>query len=167
MVFFTLILLSQIGSPQGVHLLDDSPLLPSSDAEVSALQLQADIDGLKKQRPGLGAGVALTIAGGSASLLGALYSALSFAAGVPGLLIIGAVGLGIGLPLIVLGAWLLYNRIEVRNRIDEEIVRLRRELQIRKSAAPHQQYHPAPPLLNLPPPQVLGPESSILIAQFD
>ena len=94
MLSFTLVLLSQIGTPQGVHLLDDAPLLlaqvappllpatqPSTDAQVSALQLQVDIAALKKQRPGLGAGIALVSAGGTSALLGALYMGLSTAIG--------------------------------------------------------------------------------------
>ena len=88
MLALTLMVLCQIGSPQGVHLLDDSPLLAQaipplvplpgvqSDAEVSAQQLQVDLDGLKKMRVGLGAGIALLAVGASGAVVGALNLAL-------------------------------------------------------------------------------------------
>ena len=194
MLALTLVLLSvsgEIGSPQGVRLLDDSPVLlaeiappllpsvaPESDAQVSAQQLQVDIEALRKQRPGLGGGIALVSAGGSTALLGALYLAISGIAGfgaaaVNPFIIIGAVGLGIGLPLVAIGVWMLFNRLEERKHIDEETTKLKQQLKSRQPApqryAPPQPYAPqiAPPS-DVPPPQVLspGPEASMVVARF-
>lgn len=147
MLALTLMVLSQIGSPQGVHLLDDSPLLaqvapplvPSpvqSDAEVSVQQLQADIDGLKKLRVGLGAGVTLLAVGASGAAVGALYLGLNTvlstaAGGLSAIVILGIIGICVGLPLLTIGVWILYNRLEERKRIDDETASLKKELRRR------------------------------------
>ena len=190
MLALTLVLLSgQIGSPHGVRLLDDTPLLyaqvapplipvegspsteaPISDAQVSAQQLQVDIDALKKTRPGLGGGIALISTGGTIAILGVLYLAISglafFGAGVNPFLIVGAVGLGIGLPLVAIGVWLLYNRMEERKRTDEELGKLKKQLQLKqRERAPSNPSMPPPPS-DFPPPQVSAPDASMLIARF-
>ncbi len=182
-----LTLSGQIGMPQGVHLLDapvlvaqaGPSLLPQapvpSEADVSAAQLQIDLDGLKRLRPGLGAPITLIIIGGAVSLVSLLYLALSttlggFAGGLNPILIIGVVGLAIGLPLAVIGTWLLINRLEDRGRIDTEMARLKRQLQERRlrERAPQQFMPPQTPGAPLMPlPQVrLGPEPSMLVAEF-
>jgi hypothetical protein len=195
MLALTLVVLSlpaQIGTPRGVHLLDDAPLLAQatevappplvpaaepaqSDAQVSAQQLQVDLDALKKQRPSLGGGIALVSAGGSVAIVGVLYLAVSpiafFGTGINPFLILGAVGLGIGLPLVAIGVWLLYNRLEERKHIDEESARLKKELQQRQPQRVPSYVPPTSPTLppspsDLPPPQVLGPEPTILLAHF-
>lgn len=182
MLSFALVLLSQIGAPQGVHLLDDTPLLaqvgppltpaPASEAQVSAQQLQVDLDALKKQRPGLGAGIALVSSGGTTALLGGLYLGLSsalgsFAGAVNPLMVIGAIGLAIGLPLVIIGVWILYNRLEERQLIDAETKKLREELKrVQPRPPPPQRQYAPPPPSNLPPPQVLGPDARIELAQF-
>ena len=174
---FTLIVLTQIGSPAGVHLLDDSPLLAQltptmpGDAQVSAQQLQVDIDALRKQRPSLGGGIALVSTGGGLALLGGLYaalsSAISFGGALSPILIIGIVGLAIGLPLAGIGVWLLFTRIADRQRIDTEIKSLRDQLQLVQPRTPYQQPRQyQPPSQDIPPPQVSAPDSSMLIARF-
>ena len=185
MLALTLVALSlgQIGSPRGVHLLDDTPLLaqvepplvpaaePQSQAQVSAQQLQVDLDALKKQRPSLGGGTALVASGGTVALTGAFYLAISslasFGGGINLFIIIGAVGLGIGLPLVAIGIWLLYNRIEDRKHIDEETARLKKELQLRQPQRSPNGPTITPPGLDIPPPQVRGPAPTMLIARFD
>ncbi|MDP1825790.1 MAG: hypothetical protein Q8L48_21185 [Archangium sp.] len=184
MLALTLVVLSQIGAPQGVHLLDDAPLFaqadapppllpsaaPASEAQVSAQQLQVDLDALKRQRPGLGGGIALVSAGGTVALLGVLYLAVSSAAffggGLNPFLIVGAVCLGVGLPLVAIGVWLLYNRMEERKRIDDETKSLREQLQRMRPTTPQQPRQYAPPPSDIPPPQVRGPDTTILMAQF-
>ena len=188
MLALTLVLLSvsgEIGTPRGVRLLDDAPLLaqvapppllpaaaPESDAQVSAQQLQVDIDALRRQRPSLGGGIALVSTGGGVALLGALYLAISGIAGVGGIgvnpfVIVGAVGLGIGLPLVAIGVWLLYNRLEERKHIDEETTRLQKELRSRPAQPRGFSPPTAPPPPEYPPPQVLtGPDASMLVARF-
>lgn len=178
MLSFTLMVLTQIGSPAGVHLLDDAPLLAQagppmvpSDAQVSAQQLRVDIDALKKLRPGIGGGIALVSTGGGLALLGGLYAALSAAVPFGGafgpLLIIGIVGLAIGLPLAGIGVWLLFTRIADRQRIDEELTSLRQQLQLIEPRTPYQQPRQyQPPSQDIPPPQVSTPDASILIARF-
>lgn len=188
MLSLSLVILSltgQIGEPRGVRLLEDTPYLaqaplpplpplppstgPGTDAEVSAQQLQIDIDALRRQRPSLGGGIALLASGGGVALLGGFYlllGATSFGfGGVSSLLIIGVAGLVIGLPLAVIGVWLLVNRLEERKRIDDETARLRQELQRRGPQPRPHQYQPQPQL-EIPPPQVRGPDSSLLLARF-
>lgn len=183
MLAFTLVVLSQIGAPHGVRLLDDAPRLaqldappplvpsaaPASEAQVSAQQLQVDLDALKKQRPGLGGGIALVSAGGTVALLGVLYLAVSSAAffggGLNPFVIVGAVCLGVGLPLVAIGVWLLYNRLEERKRIDDETKSLKNQLQ-RMRPTPYQPRQYAPPPADVPPPQVRGPDSTLLMARF-
>lgn len=174
MLSFTLIVLTQIGSPGGVRLLDDAPLLAQlvpSDAQVSAQQLQVDIDALKKQRPSLGGGIALVSTGGGLALLGGLYLALSvaipFGGGLSAVLILGIVGLAIGLPLAGIGVWMLFTRGDDRRRIDDEIKSLRQQLQlIEPRPSPQQPRQYLPPSQDVPPPQVNAPDSSMLIARF-
>lgn len=171
---FTLILLTQIGSPAGVHLLDDSPLLAQlvpGEAQVSAQQLQIDIDALKRQRPSLGGGIALVATGGGLALLGGLYLAVSvlipFGGGLSPLLIIGIVGLAIGLPLAGVGVWLLFTRLGDRQRIDDELKALKQQLQLMEPRpTPQQPRQYLPPSQDVPPPQVSAPGSSLLLARF-
>lgn len=161
MLLLTVVLVSacaEIGSPHGARLLDEPslfvqgpsspPLIPAepSDAQVSAQQLRVDIEALRKQRPGLGLGITLIATGGGVTLLGGLYlaaSAAAFGAVVDAFLVLGVVGLGLGLPLMVIGVWLLHNRIEARQRIDREMRLLKQQLR-----------------------QASGPESSLMLANF-
>lgn len=135
--------------PRSARLLDDAPLLaqaelppplpepgPTLVPQVSSLQLQADIAALRRERPSLGGGIALVSTGGGLVLLGGyffLMNALtssftgSFTSGP--LFPIGVLSLTVGLPLTVIGVWLLYNRIDQRKRIDTELKLLRQELQ--------------------------------------
>ena len=176
MLAFTLLLLTQIGSPQGVRLLDDAPLQVQvtpglqSDAQVSAQQLQADIDGLKKMRQGLGAGVTLVAIGGSGAALGAinlaLSSVLSGGGGINIFVVLGVIGFGVGLPLLTIGVWILYNRLEERKRIDDETTSLKKEL-LRRRAQPANRPYIPPPQFDLQPPQTRGPDASLILAQFD
>ncbi len=183
MLALCLVMLSlpgQIGTPRGVRLLADAPLLaqapplvPSetvpSDAQVSAQQLEVDLAALKKARPSIGGGVALVASGGGVAALGGLYLALSATLGAPAVIIyLGAGLLGVGLPLAVIGIWLLYNRIEERARIDAETKVLKEQLQQRRRIEQLQPRQPEvlpPP--DAPPPQVRGPDASMLIARFE
>jgi hypothetical protein len=181
MVALTLLVLCQIGSPQGVRLLDDAPVLlaqapliplPPTEARVSSAQLQVDIEALRKMRPSVGGGIALVASGGTAALLGGLYLGIgsglgSLGTAVSPFFVLGAIGLAVGAPLIMIGVWLLWNRIEERNRIDEEMKSLRLQLQqARPPPRPSTPHYPPPPSEILPPPQVLGPENSIQLASF-
>lgn len=185
MLALTLVMLSlpgQIGAPRGVHLLDDAPLLAqappllpadpvASDAQVSAQQLQVDLDALKKARPGLGGGIALVSTGGGLAALGGLYLGLSAALGAPLFIIYVGVGLlCVGLPLAVIGLWLLYNRIEDRTRIDAETKVLKEQLRAKQrlDQAVPQQRPVTPTFQTTPPPQVQrGPDASMLLLRFD
>lgn len=167
-----------IGQPQGVRLLDDAPLLaqvapplvpadqPPSDATVSAQQLEVDLVALKKARPGLGGAITLLAVGGGVAIVGGIYAGLSaaigsFTGGLNIILIVGVVGLAIGLPLAAIGAWMLYNRLEDRKRIDDQSKQLKLQLQ--------QLQRPANPAWPQPPPspaQVQGPRPTLLLAAF-
>jgi hypothetical protein len=165
MLALTIVLLSvsgDLGSAHSARLLDDAPVLLAqapmppavvvpanpemSDAQVSAQQLQVDIDALRRQRPGLGGGIALVATGGGVALLGGyfmLMAALTSSFGVmltANPLFILAIGsFVIGAPLMVIGIWLLVTKVEQRNLIDAEITKLRQEMnrkQQQQRAAP-------------------------------
>jgi hypothetical protein len=162
-----------IGMPAGVHLLAEAPppLLPAepllSDAQASASQLQIDIEALRKGRPGLGGAITLISVGGTFAILGAIYAATSAGlgtvlGGINSLLIIGIVGLAIGVPMIVIGVWMIVNRIAERSRTDEEIKRLRVLLDERRK----QEREFAPPPGQGFAPQVMAPRPSLVLALF-
>ena len=165
MLSLTLVaVLAGIGAPQGVHLVDAPVLM--TEAPVSVAQLQVDLDALKRLRPSLGGGVALVIVGGSGALLGGLFVALalsfgSVASSVLPILVLGVVGLAIGLPLAVIGTWLLINRVEERGRIDALSATLRVQL-LEQRAREQRQPFSLPAL----PPQVLGPLPDLVLARF-
>ena len=172
-----------IGMPAGVHLVDapvliaqaPPPLVPLepelSDAQVSAAQLQVDIEAIRKQRPSLAAPIVLISVGGSLGILGGIYAGLSAAVGTFGgalnpLLIIGIVGLAIGLPMAVIGVWMIINRLETRNRIDAEVVKLRTLLDQRRLQERQNQPTPPPGPMQLTPPQVQAPTPTMVLAEF-
>lgn len=141
-------------APRAVRLLEDvalaqlPPVPPPVDAPlaapapfVSAQQLQVDIAALKRMRPGIGGGIALIAAGGGLGIAGGFYVAIGLAATVAPVWAIGVGALAVGLPLAVIGIWLLVNAIPERARIDAEITKLRRELSQVQAGAPP----PAPP----------------------
>jgi len=156
MLALTIVLLSvsgDLGSARSARLLDDAPVLLAqappavvtpanpvmTDAQVSSQQLQVDIDALRRQRPGLGGGIALVATGGGIALLGGyfmLMAALTSSFGVmltANPLFILAIGsFVIGAPLMVIGIWLLVTKVEQRNLIDAEIVKLRQEMNRRQ-----------------------------------
>lgn len=186
MLAFALVLLtaSADSAPRAARLLDDAPLVAQvspapvvpapevSDAQVSVQQLQVDIDALRRQRPNLGAGIAFTVSGGGVALFGGffLFMAAITSAFVPvtanPLFIIGIAGLVIAAPFVVIGVWLLVNRIEERNRIDAELTQLRRQLDQKLREQPPAPRRPAPG--TYPVPQVLDvpPPPSLVLATF-
>lgn len=179
MLALTIVLLSvsgDLGSAHSARLLEDAPLfaqalpppppmVPSepelSDAQVSAQQLQVDIDALRRQRPGLGGGIALIATGGGIALLGGyfmLMAAITSSFGVMltanPLFVLAIASFVIGAPLMVIGIWLLATKIEQRNLIDAEVNKLRLELN-KKMPRPGAPVRPLPSNGYSPVPQVL------------
>ncbi len=154
MLVLTLALMTatgDLGAHHAARLLADAPLLaqaplqaPTADADVSWQQLQADIDGLRRARPGIGGGLALTISGGAVALGGGflmLTGALAFAGTTLPLLgnpifLVGLVPLIAAAPIVLIGVWLLSNALEQRGRIDAEVTRLRQLQQQRRAREP-------------------------------
>lgn len=180
MLTLTLLVVTMSGGMPSARLLDAPlvaevapPLVPStvapSDAQVSAAQLQVDLEALKRERPSLGAPITLLAVGGSFGLLGAVYLITSAGFGpvlgaVSPLLVLGIIGVGAGVPMLVIGTWLLINRVGERSRIDAEMTRLKGQLQQRRQEerlAPPQQQQ-----MDEPPPQVQGPSPTLRLAQF-
>lgn len=160
--------------PRGVHLLEptllaqaDAPLLApeAPSAPLTVAQLQADINALKRLRPGLGGAVSLVSVGLSSSLLGALYLGLGAALGTVTqttvFLVLGLAFLGVGAPLAILGGWMLYHRLADRTRIDAELRTLNSQLRQALQAPPALGPPPAGPV---PVVEVAAPR--LLVASF-
>jgi hypothetical protein len=182
MLALSLILLTvtgDVGVPRAARLLDaptvlaqgSPPLVPSatvSDGQVSAAQLQVDIDGLKRQRPGLGGAITLIAVGGSLSLVGALYlvmgaSSGGFVSALGSLMFVGLASVGIGVPMTILGVWMTVNRLAERAAIDDELKRLKLQLDEARLRGP-----PAyrPPTSGGAPQVELGRDDGLLLARF-
>lgn len=154
MLVLTLALMTatgDLGAHHAARLLTDAPLLaqaplqpPAADADVSWQQLQADIDGLRRARPSIGGGMALTISGGAVALAGGflmLTGGLAFAGSTLPILsnpifVIGLIPLIAAAPIILIGVWALSNALEQRGRIDAEVARLRQLQQQRRAREP-------------------------------
>jgi hypothetical protein len=128
-----LTLTGQITAPSA-HLLDAPVVAPSSEMAVSAAQLKVDLAALKRLRPGLGAPITLISVGGGIVGFGVIYVLLSIAlTGVSSistdfLVVLAGIAGAVGGPLLMVGIWLLVDRLEVRSRIEHESARLKREL---------------------------------------
>ncbi len=122
------------------------PLVPAQQApfigqplmgEPTSAQLLAEIAVLRRERPGLGGAVTLLSIGGGLGIAGIFYFALSGLAGgftfSNPLMVIGLVGMCIGLPMALIGTWLLIGRLNERQRIGVEIRRVENELKALRS----------------------------------
>lgn len=117
---------------------DAPPLVPvePSDAQVSAAQLQVDLDALKRQRPGIGGPISLVAIGGSLAILGGVYTLVGAStsgfgvSAVASMIYVGIGLLAVGVPMAVLGVWLLVTRLGDRAAIDAEMKRLRQQLDV-------------------------------------
>ena len=175
MLALTLALLTASSADVGTRsarLLDDAPLvaqadappmvpLEQSEAQVSAAQLQVDLDALKKQRPGLGGPITLVALGGGLALTGGLYVLLGATSGgavsaFSSLMFVGIGALAVGVPMAVIGVWMLVNRLQDRAAIDAESARLRKQLEQQRT---RERY--APPL-----PSAAAVADGLLLARF-
>lgn len=105
---------------------------PNFGAQTPAAQLLYEIAALRRERPGIGGAVTLLGIGGGLGIAGAFYFLISglvggFTFSNP-LMVIGLVGMCIGLPMALIGTWLLIGKLNERHRIGEEIHRLETEL---------------------------------------
>jgi hypothetical protein len=189
MLALTLVLLSvsgDLGTPHGARLLTDAPLLAQaplpvvpqaepSDAQVSAQQLQVDIDAIKRLRPGLGGGVALVSTGGGFAVFGGFFMLMAgLSSSFTGMLVsnplfVLAIGsFVIGAPLLVVGIWLLVTRIEQRQLIDTELGKLRQQLQKKQQEqrGPGAPVRPIPYPGYAPVPQVFEIVEPVTLATF-
>jgi hypothetical protein len=66
----------------------------------------------------------------------------------------------------VIGVWMIINRLETRTRIDAEIVKLRTLLDQRRLQERQNQPTPPPGPLQLTPPQVQAPAPTMVLAEF-
>ncbi len=158
--------------PRGVHLVEATllaqaeppPLLGADLAPpVSLKQLQADYDALRRSRPSFGGPITMLGLGGGGSLLGVTYLVVSTSmglfSGTTVFLVLGIAFLAVGLPLGIIGAWLLYHRIADRVRLEQEMKALQAQMQELRQT-PAQELPPPPPL------QVEGPAPRLLLARF-
>ncbi len=147
--------------PSGVWLLDDGalaqspPPLPQRSVEDppvqvrSLSQLKADYAALEDSKPGLAGGIVLLAIGGTIAVNGLF--ALLFGSLSSTFLIVGLVFAGIGLPLALVGVWLLVTRIAERRAIDAELEGIQRQID-----------RPEAPGFF----RVMTPHSGILLASF-
>lgn len=157
----------QLGAvPRSAHLLEDSVLAQAPAAinlepGVSSAQLEVDLKALKRLRPSIGGGIALLVSGLSASAAGGLYMALglglSSVSGLGVIAIMGGAVLAIGLAASMLGLWLIITRGAERELVDNEMARLKAQLEMQRGA-PQEKRGPAVP----PPPPF--PQASVLPA---
>ncbi len=131
MLALTVVLLSisgDVSEGRSARLLDDAPL-----ERTSVPQLQADLAALKRIRVSLAGPVVMISVGLGFSLFGGMLIALDtvliggFSAMSP-ILVMGIVGVAVGTPLLVLGAWLLWQRLDERSRIEATSRELRLQL---------------------------------------
>ena len=143
MLVLTAVLLTISGDVQAgrsARLLDDAPLVAQADLPLpptSMAQLQTDLSALTRMRPSMGGPVTLVVFGIIGALNGGLL--LGMSALIDGAIIltspialVGMVTALVGIPMLVLGAWLTWDRIDERVRIEKtrhELQRQLRELQ--------------------------------------
>jgi len=146
----------QLGSvPRSARLVEaqlpaDAPMaIP--EPEVSSAQLQLDLQALKRMRPSIGGGIGLLIGGTVAAAAGGLYLGiglgLSASSGIVVLAYLGGGIVALGLPLAVVGVWLLITRTAEREPIDKEIIKLNVQLQqqLRREAQRRRAFAVPPP----------------------
>ena len=162
----------QLGSvPRSARLVEaqvpaDAPMA-TLEPEVSSAQLKLDLLTLKRMRPSIGAGVGLLIGGTVAAAAGGLYLGvglgLSASTGVVVLAYLGGGIVGLGLPLALVGVWLLITRTAEREPIDNEIVKLNVQLQqqLRREQQRRRDFG-APP----PTPSAGNPGEGLQLAAF-
>lgn len=127
--------------------LDTPPLLsappgpalaaPAVPTDVSTARLNYELNVLRRARPGLGGAVTLMSVGAGALLSGGVYLLLSVAVGTTLSLLnpIAVVGIGLmvlGMPLTMIGVWMVVGRVQDRQALDPEIRRLEAELRARR-----------------------------------
>jgi hypothetical protein len=150
--------------PRGVHLLDLAEAPPLLEAEVatdtpqSAAELRAEYEALRRSRPSLGAPITIVSIGAAASVLGLTYLLISTSVGLfvgaaSPFLVLGLALLGVGMPAVVIGIWMLVNRIRERSHIDAELKAL--EGRLRQLERERQGPQPLPLTVQRPTPAVL------------
>lgn len=161
-------LVTAMVSNPSAHLLDPALLaqaeappsltLPPMNPAATPEQLRAEIRELESLKPSLGLPITLLVIGGIVAVNGLGVVVLGIIS-TP-LLLVGLVITGIGVPLLILGAVLLSNRIAERKQYNEEIEL--RENRLRQ----YERMGPQSPASPWPPPQVRGPEAPLLLATF-
>jgi hypothetical protein len=172
--------------PHGVRLLDEPAQLPglllgaargespgiSEYQSMSLPQLQEEWTRLEESKPGLGAGIAVTVVGGAAFLTGLIlffYGAALYAIGGSlGVFVVGMV-LGIaGIVMLIVGPIMIGSAGRERRRVDREQEAVRHQIRLLEgggSAPPLPMGPPPPP----PPPPlsgVVGVEPRLIVAAF-
>ena len=168
-------------NPHGVHLLEEGALAqaelvppgPDTAPGATADSLRQQIGSLVDSRPSIGGPIALVVAGALLVLNGigfdlywlllvgfsSYYSTSLFGAMSLGFLIGGLICIGVGLPLLIVGAVLLPRALRKRREIKREIGGLERQLRELELQPPR----------GLPPPMTQGdaaPAPLLLLASF-
>jgi hypothetical protein len=125
----------------------------------SAPQLQADLDALERSRPSLAPGITLLVVGGLGEVAGVGVGFLSLLALWGTGLAVALLTLLVASPVLALGVVLLVRAIVTRRHVDHNEASLKQRL--RELEAPS-----APTPSEVSPPQVRGPDTSVLLAVF-
>ena len=145
--------------PAGVFLVEGGALAQASSApdERSVEQLHADLDTLERSKPSVVPGILLLVLGGVGEVAGVGLGVLSlFGLWGTGLLV-ALVTVLIATGVVAVGVVLVVRAIVTRRRVDRDLSVIRQRLEALESAPT-----PSPGM----PPQVRGPEASVLVAKF-
>ncbi len=156
--------------PAHVRVLDAGELVlgqyaPAVGQPESLAQLRAEYAELEASRPSLGLGLGLLIPGGVATLIGLFVVAYAYYVEV---LIVGLVVMGVGIPLVIIGAILTANAVRHGRDVNARLSALRSRIRNLEAnggglEAPLPVAPDAPPP---PPGAMVGPESTLLVAVF-
>jgi hypothetical protein len=155
--------------PSHVRLLDAGDLVlgqyaaPAGQPQ-SLAAMRAEYAELEASKPSLGLGLGLLIPGGVSTIIGLSLAAYAVYVEV---LVVGLVLLGVGIPLVVIGAILVANAVRHGREINAQMSALR--YRIRNAEATGTGGGSEIPVAPdaPPPPQVLvGPQSTLLLAAF-
>lgn len=139
------------------------PMPPSASPQVDGEALRARLAVLKGNEPSVAGSVVLLVAGALVTLASIVTSYLGLIvlalAGSGTLLVPGLIALVVGVGMLVGGGVWLGGSLKAKRRHAREVRELEQQLEGLDNPV-------APPPMMLPPPAVMGPSPSLLLARF-
>lgn len=156
--------------PAHVRLLDAGELVlaqyapPPPGQPQSLAAMRAEYAELEASKPSLGLGLGLLIPGGVSTIIGLALAAYAIYVEV---LVVGLVMLGVGIPLVVVGAILLANAVRHGREINAQMSALRYRIRNAEATGTGGGSEiPVAPDAPPPPQALVGPQSTLLLAAF-